>query len=401
MSSIRVPISIAVILLATACAGEFGTPEDDFVQRDSLGIAINESRRLGPRVEATEELRIGAVDGPPESTFNRIAGARLGPAGTLVVLDGGDHLIKVFDESGTPLRTIGGEGEGPAEFLAASNLAWRGDTLWVFDWRLQKIASFDISGMLLDTRRIEFSVFQHGSPAAFTPRPGGRVVIVGVNAGCALPRRPSDNLWRVYTIGADGTIRDTLMRHETGTALSAYTSNSCTAMSWPFGPKQTLAFDPRGDAFRSTGDAFEIVQLDTSLSHVTTIMRYAAPRRPVTAADRRAFQDRLDARESGADLRRALQRAADSAGYPETWPAITELKVGGRGAVWAQRAHPIRAEHQEWDVLIDGRHARTVVLPGTLRVTDIWGNRILVVVTDDLDVQYVAVFSVPPSTPLD
>jgi hypothetical protein len=368
------------------------------VQRDSLGIAIYQSRRLGPPVEATEELRLGAVDGPPESTFNRIVDARLGPDGTLLVLDGGDHLIKVFDESGTPLRTIGGEGEGPAEFLAASNLSLRGDTLWVLDWRLQKIASFDIGGTLLDTRRIEYSIFQHGSPTDFTPRIGGRFVIAGTTGGCALPRRPSDNLWRVYAVGADGTIQDTLMRDEIGNSLGAYTSTSCTAASWPFGPAQRIAFDPRGGAFRSTGDAFEIVQLDTSLSQITTIMRYAAPQRPVTAADRQAFQDRLDARETPADLLRALKRAVDSAGYPETWPAVTALKVGNSGTVWAQRARPVRDEHQEWDVLIDGRHARTVVLPGTLRVVDIRGNRILGVLTDDLDVQYVAVFGVPPSS---
>jgi hypothetical protein len=391
-----VQISIATVLVATACAGDFGSLQDDFVQRDSLGIAIYESRRLGPPVEATEELRIGAVDGPPESTFNRISDARLGPDGTLLVLDGGDHLIKMFDESGTPLRAIGGEGEGPAEFLAASKLSLRGDSLWVLDWRLQKIASFDIGGTLLDTRRIEYSMFQHGSPTDFTPRLGGRFVIAGVTGGCSLPRRPSDSLWRVYMVGADGTIQDTLLRDQLRNSLGAYASNFCTSASWPFAPAQQIAFDPRGGAFRSVGDAFEILQLDTSLSQIATIMRYAAPQRPVTAADRQAFLNRLDAQELSADLRRALQRAVDSAGYPETWPAVTALKVGNPGTVWAQRARPVRDEHQEWDVLIDGQHAGTVVLPGALRVLDISEDRILGALTDDLDVQYVAVFSVPP-----
>jgi hypothetical protein len=383
-----------------ACSGELGSHQDGFVQRDSVGITIYESSQLGPQVEATERIRIGAVDGPIETTFNRVNDARLGPDGMLLILDRGDHLIKVFDEAGTPLRTVGGEGQGPAEFLAASNLTLSGDTLWVLDWRLQKVTGFDIGGALLHTRRIEYSLFQHGSPAAFTRRPGGRLVIVGTTGGCALPRRSSDNLWRVYTMGADGTIQDTLIRDEIKNSLAAYTANTCTAVSWPFGPAQRIAFDSRGGAFRSTGRAFEIVQLDTTLTRVRTIMRYAAPDRPVTSGDREAFEDQLDEREGlGADLRGALKQAVDSVGYPETWPAITELKLAGPDTVWAQRARPTRDEHQEWDVLIVGRHARTVVLPGRLRVIDIRGNRILGVLADDLDVQYVAVFSVPPSDP--
>jgi hypothetical protein len=389
----------AVFLLATACAADSGSSQGDFVQRDSLGITIYESRRLGPRVEATEELRIGAVDGPPETTFNRITDARLDRDGGLVVLDGGDHLIKLFDETGAPLRTMGGEGEGPAEFQAASNLALSGDTLWVLDWRLRKVVRFHLNGALLDTRRIEFTPFQHGFATDFTPRSGGRFFIVGTT-GCALPRGPNDNLWRLYTIGTDGKVQDTLMRHEMANALSVYATSgqggSCTNLPWPFEPAHTLAFDPRGGAFRSAGAAFEIIQLDTTLTRVRTIIRHAAPEHPVTATDRQAFQDRLDARETTADLRRAVQHAVDSTGYPETWPAVTALRVGSPGTVWAQRAGPMEAEHQEWDVLVDGRHARTVVLPGTLRVTDVRGNRILGVLTDELDVQYVAVFSVPP-----
>jgi hypothetical protein len=49
---------------------------------------------------------------------------------------------------------------------------------------------------------------------------------------------------------------------------------------------------------------------------------------------------------------------------------------------------------QEWDVLTDGRHVRTVVLPAALRVTDINGNRVLGAITDELDVEYVVLFTV-------
>jgi hypothetical protein len=43
-------------------------------------------------------------------------------------------------------------------------------------------------------------------------------------------------------------------------------------------------------------------------------------------------------------------------------------------------------------MLTDGRHVRTVVLPGGLRVLDVRGERVVGVLMDALDVEYVAVF---------
>lgn len=123
-------------------------------------------------------------------------------------------------------------------------------------------------------------------------------------------------------------------------------------------------------------------------------MRYAGPSRPVTGAQRRAFEDELDARENlTRDLRRAAEHAVDSAGFPEEWPAIAALRVAGPDMVWAMRANGIGAAEQEWDVIERARHVRTVVLPGALRVTDVVGERIVGILTDELDVEYVAVFT--------
>jgi len=383
-----------MLFLAMACSGNDASGQAGFTVRDSLGISIHESATLGPRVTATEELRLGAVNGPPATTFFQVADARLGSDGTLFVLDGGDNLVKVFDRSGTPLVAMGGTGEGPAEFAAAWNLEVRGDTILVLDRNLRRIVTFGSRGALLDTRRIGFSVSEHGFPVALVSRPNGRLLIEGAS-GCALPRGPGDNRWGIYAFGADGAVDDTLMRASIGNALPVYTSGpriSCTVVAWPFRPGPTIAFDPAGGAVTSPADVFEIRRLDASLARVIAVTRWAVPLRRVTAADRRGFLDHLGARELSLDLRRAAERAVDSIGYPDVWPAIAALKVAGRGSVWALRARPIGAEQQEWDMLTDGRHVRTVVLPGGLRVLDVRGERVVGVLMDALDVEYVAVF---------
>jgi hypothetical protein len=237
-------------------------------------------------------------------------------------------------------------------------------------------------------------VAQHGWPVAFTTRADGGWVIAGVH-GCGFPRRPTDNQWAIYAFGPDGALRDSLDRRFIHNALPVYATGprqSCTVIPWPFASGPMVAFDPAGGSYRALGDGFLIERVDGTLTRVVETIRYAAPRAPVTRADRQSFQDLLDEREwPGRELREAADRAADSAGYPDVWPALTELHVAGPGTVWARRGGPIGAE-QEWDVLRGGRHIRTVVLPGGVRVLDVAGDRIAGMVTDELDVQYVAVF---------
>ena len=106
--------------------------------------------------DGQELLTIGSLDGPLETSFGAIAEIEVAPRGEIVVLDRGDQTIRVFSPAGDHLVTFGREGSGPAEFRALTASAMRGDTLVVFDWRLQKIASFTLDGKLIDTRRIAF-----------------------------------------------------------------------------------------------------------------------------------------------------------------------------------------------------------------------------------------------------
>ena len=163
---------------------------------------------------------------------------------------------------------------------------------------------------------------------------------------------------------------------------------------WPFQAGPALAFDPAGGGVWSPGDVFEIHWLDESLARVTAIWRYPVESRTVTGAQRRAFQDMLDGREFISEhFRRTVEQSADSAGYPDVWPAEA-LLVAGPGTVWARRVTPPGAAQQEWGVLTDGRHVKTVVLPAALRVTDVKRNRVLGAMKDELDVDYVTLFSV-------
>lgn len=97
--------------------GPGGDPNSASVT-DSSGVAIVSNH--GPGWSPAEawrlepDLQVGEIDGP--LAFGRINWVAPGPGGGMLVLDAQTHLVHVFDSTGRPLRSFGGEGEGPGEF---------------------------------------------------------------------------------------------------------------------------------------------------------------------------------------------------------------------------------------------------------------------------------------------
>jgi hypothetical protein len=148
-------LSAAVVLLVAyglaACGGaERERTAASPVVRDSAGIRIIEERLDPDRtLELVEELRIGAVDGADYEQFFRINDMAVTPAGDLLVLDGGNHQVRVFAPDGTFRHSWGSEGQGPGEFTFLGSMAVGRDTVVVGDDR--RVHVFDISGAHVST----------------------------------------------------------------------------------------------------------------------------------------------------------------------------------------------------------------------------------------------------------
>lgn len=71
--------------------------------------------------------------------------------GTVVILQSQDYVVRFFDRSGTLIRTVGREGEGPGEFRSLGQGGWRADTLWVSDPRLARVTLISPEGVVLRT----------------------------------------------------------------------------------------------------------------------------------------------------------------------------------------------------------------------------------------------------------
>jgi hypothetical protein len=411
---------LAVSAACWACA-EGGTGGATVAVRDSAGIAIVESSAAPDTIVAAQTISIGAVEGDEAYTFNRIAGLVVSETGLVYVLDSGDNVVKVYDAAGTHVRTFGGEGEGPAEFRAASRLALEGDTVIVYDYRLQKLARFTPDGELLRSDRTELPIMTFGFPARLEPVAGGFLAVM--STGCSLPR-PDDlrPQWRLLLLDRNAAVRDTLALLHDRAQIALYGERFCSGLTALAAPTHALAVRPDGLLAYGDGDPNEILLLriatpDSAAAGAAAspsppypldprdvwampqperIIRGTEPRAAVTADEKDAFMAQHtapDTTPAGAlDFERAsvVETAIDSLGLPTEWPAFTSLMFDDEGRLWAGRPARAEAVERAWVVYAeDGASLALVRLPPgfTLRAFHdgiAWGTE-----RDELDVSYV------------
>lgn len=414
MLSNRVMLIAAILPMIThlmGCTESSGTSNGEWtgVVRDSAGVQLveNPAMPLWGAEEAwriEERVSIGQLDGPAEYAFNQISELEVGDSGEVFVLDGGDKVIRVYSPEGQFLRQFGGDGEGPGEFRAPSQLVRHADTLIVYDWRQQRITRLGLHGDVIRTDRTEMTTFEHGFPERLSILARQYFAMV-TGTGCALPRRPGDNMWKLFVVTAEAAVQDTLMILERRDQLAIYGEEPnmfCTSIPAPFGRSPSLAMGDSQVVAFGDGDRYEIAlyRLDHvsdedssgwSLGDPFRLIRRQAASLPTTEEEVEAYKMRFSGGERTPEyMRNRTREVLDALDYPTTWPAYQELRFDPDGNLWVKRPSREADEHAAWDIFDrQGRYLGEVALPARLRVEAMTVDHIYGVVRDELDVQYV------------
>lgn len=104
-----------------------------------------------PQWSLEQEFRLGSVDDSAYA-LSLVTGITIGVDGRVLVSQGVDRNIRVYDAHGRFIRVLGGPGDGPGQFRGLGSASWRSDTLYVVDHDLQRVVLFDTAGRALNTR---------------------------------------------------------------------------------------------------------------------------------------------------------------------------------------------------------------------------------------------------------
>jgi len=152
---------VILLLVSVSCTPKAPGPEVETI--GGLVFVHNPALPLQPdlRIEFVEELDFGGDEANVETMLYQPSDILVDARGFIHVSDYRDAVIKVFDQDGQYVRTIGRKGEGPGEFQSLLDMIFLHDgRLLVFDLRARRSSLFDQDGNFLESHPWRNSHFQ-------------------------------------------------------------------------------------------------------------------------------------------------------------------------------------------------------------------------------------------------
>ena len=375
-------------LLLTSCTAD--NPSPTTILRDSAGVLIAENpsdASADPwQLQLPPVLEIGRADGDEDGPdlFGFIRQAIQLSSGDIAVADGLAREIRIFDEDGSHRLTFGRPGEGPGEFTNLWSIAeLAGDSIAAIDNLNGRVSLFTSAG-----------AFVRSFPVPRLPGASAPDVVGWLDDGTLLIQTNSRPVSRdtrdqsthfLYAVDRHGEIIETLGEFP-GSRLGR------NGLGLGFGARAQFAVGGTLAWYGHSSD-FELVGHDRTGS-VRRIVRMNRTPKAVTqeeVAEALAEVEKSFEGRSGPAVERILETE-----FASTHPVHGMLMSDETGSLWVQRYRNDYVQDpgpQEWDIFdAEGRLTGYLTIPNEIRITDIGGQFVLGVNSDELGVQTVRLY---------
>jgi hypothetical protein len=268
--------------------------------------------------------------------------------------------------------------------------------LLIWDGRRPGFSLFTSSGEFIQSQRLTPPGTEQLS--GVEPLPDGRLVVKTY----ASPLTQSDDrgvgihrdLAPLFLFGRAGELLDTVgIFPSTETAIMEVAGQTLVGLA-PF-PKSTWIDVKGSSVYVGTANTME-VSVFSPEGVLEAVFRHPEANLVVTQEDRDWYARRMTEMASTPQEQQMLGPFLEALVFPETRPAYSDLRLGGTGSIWLRtgRHLPPFAPSNEWTVFSEeGVLLGTLSLPGRFEVLEFGGNYVLGVWKDDMDVEFVRLYS--------
>lgn len=307
---------------------------------DSAGIRLVTNTRTdsgwigSAPITATQDLAIGN-DSIPEYQFGRIGDLAVSPNGSIAAIDQLAGLVRVFDRTGTYVRSVGRPGRGPGELSRSANgVYWLdGDSLVVLDPGEKRLTVFAPDGTVDTTMSLPPAPNGQG----WSRLGDGSFLMRGLTIGRADGRF---TFWdALLRVAANGASSDTLFEFD----------YQKTDLGGPGALRiQLIVNNPTWARLSDGGIAWTALDRNYVQVHdqdgklVSRITSSQWVSREVTPADKAAMVEllRTKLQSIGGDASFADSPQVEA---PPRFPSITAVRAGPRETFWVQLMGPVES----------------------------------------------------------
>ena len=313
---------------------------------------------------------------------------------------GGHYEVRRFGPDGTHLWSRGRRGEGPVEFELPELLPTcsSDDRIVIHDHR-NRITILDNDGDLVEDYRLRLG--DRTPYSTIECSPSGRMVFTLYARDDEMPTKPGPHRWSMemaYTDG-EGSAATVFRSGIPGTDRHLYFRDGFPTSELPLTWGRDVALAAVADGvWIGTGDSHEIEFVDWAGATGRRISWAGPADLDVTREDVDLERSRLYNLYEQWGVEGWRQRfddmwAQDEPALPARFPSHSRIMVAADGLVWVKHFRPPRLAEHHW-VAFDGEGAQVaeMFLPVPFSVQQIGADWVLVVVTDDLGAQRVAVY---------
>lgn len=349
-----------------------------------------------PQWHLAPELRIGGLNSS-DASLTEVRSVVADGEGRIYVSQPQEGLVRVFDEHGAFVRTIGRRGSGPGEFQQLGSIGLVGDSLYAVDLVLQRISVFRTDGSHIRTLAVT-------SPPLEGFRAAGPIAILAdgsiVAQPTVSPRMTASGGLRipVLRLSQEGEVLDTFpnLPMPADNVVIVRLSDRTAYLNRPFVERPITAVAPDGSAVAfvhqtpaaSGGNSsFSIIRLSQpnqetfrrsiSYSPIPVPIQVSDSIRTIHITELSQFISRAEAERNVRDL------------VPQYQPPVSRVLAGTDSTVWIQR-EAYGNEAANWLVLdSNGTSLATVRILNNVVLHAVARDYVFGVDKDEFDVPYV------------
>ncbi len=387
---------LTAAFLASCTGGEQGDPRGTptFTMTDSAGIELAITDYTGPIVTGwtiAEEPTVVFGESAGELVeFSRIRGATRLADGRVVAVDDRAAEIYFFGADGSLLARAGGEGDGPGEFRRPTGPAALADTVFFYDLRHMRLSLFTLKGEFIEDRRLEVPT---GEGAARL----GQYELADATAEAIIL---TPGLFVMAASAGDHVSSSPTLRFQPRGSFVGTTaeptkmwlvSNGASVGPKLLGGSQSVEAHA-GLVYANDRDRYE-VRVHAAGGGLVRIHRLIRPQRWPTAELVRKYKDWRASRIEDPERRRAVMRSMDASAVADTIAWISSMTIDALGHIWVGEYAISEGRSSVRGVFSSaGPWLGTVILPDRVRPIEIGEDYLLAAVTDELDIQRLALF---------